>query len=217
MASDQAPGGAQVQNHEDEDDDRRRRFLLWLLLALILLLFLVFVRSCGSEGDDESSVPPGGDGASADVGSVTVAPTEPAPTTTDAPEQPAPTEPPAPTIDGVWSMTIDVSVATGACAGEETETAVPDTVTFTSDGNALEVLGLGNPVDEQIWSGTVDGTVVTFGGERNEDDGVTAASFTLEVDFDSMVMTGREDWDWTGPGGTCPGSRSDVTATRLSG
>ena len=38
----------------------------------------------------------------------------------------------------------------------------------------------------------------------------------MEVDFESLTMTGKEDWYWEGPGGTCPDSESVVTAVRVS-
>ena len=66
----------------------------------------------------------------------------------------------------------------------------------------------------QQWEGRIDGNVIPFGGIREEDDGTTSAAFTLEVDFEIMSMTGKEEWAWEGPGGTCPDSQSIVTATR---
>ena len=50
--------------------------------------------------------------------------------------------------------------------------------------------------------------------EREEDDGRTTADFTLLVDFDAGTMAGIEEWNWRGPGGSCPDSMSDVTATK---
>ncbi len=196
---------------EEEDEERRRALLLWwFFAAIVLIIVIVFVVISG--GDDDAG--PAGGNTSA------VPTTEAAPTTTTAAPAAstttiATTTTEKPTIDGVWTMTVDVSVATGACRGEEEEEAVPDTVTVRQDGDSFTILGLGFPEDEQLWHGEVDGTAVTFSGERVEDDGTTTASFTLEVDFENQTMSGVEHWTWEGPGGSCPDSESVVTAVRV--
>ena len=121
------------------------------------------------------------------------------------------------TIDGVWSFTVDVTVATRGCRGEEKERPYHRVVTITLDEETFTAVGLGNPRNEQIWEGTVDGDTVTFGGSRREDDGVTTALFIMTVDPERETMIGVEEWTWKGPGGPCDGSLSEVTAARLSG
>lgn len=115
-------------------------------------------------------------------------------------------------------MIVDVTVATGACAGEEEETRdeiEPDLVTIVQEGDSITVVGLGYPKDSQVWQGEIDGDRVTFGGVREEDQGVTTASFTMVIDFTAGTMSGVEAWTWEGPGGSCPENESEVTATLL--
>jgi len=111
-------------------------------------------------------------------------------------------------------MLVDVTVATGACAGEGEDNDIePDLVTIAQEGDSITVIELGYPKDTQVWHGAVDGATVTFGGVREEDQGMTTASFTMVVDFAAGTMTGVETWTWEGPGGSCPESESKVTAS----
>ena len=216
------PHGTDVTSEGDED--KRRRFLIWIILGVLLLILILLLSLCRGSDDDPVAVAP--------TAATTAAPSAEAPTattigaaapaaTTTTVAAPTATTPPdtttttrAPTIDGVWTMNVDVTVATGACGGEEDEDFTPDIVTIRQDGDTFTLLGLGFPPQEQLWQGRVDGNLVTFGGERTEDDGTTTASFTMEVDFENLTMTGKEDWTWEGPGGTCPNSESAVTAFR---
>ncbi len=182
-----------VTSDEEDEDRRRKAIFFWILSGVALVILIVIVFSLSGSGDD-------------------------APLAGTAPPETAPPETaaaPEPTIDGIWTMTIDVTVATGACRGEEGEEVTPDTVTIRQDGDTFTILGLGFPKEEQVWQGRIDGNLVTFEGKRSEDSGTTAATFTMEVDFENFTMTGREDWSWEGPGGTCPNSESLVTAVRI--
>lgn len=133
---------------------------------------------------------------------------------------PAPPPPPDPEpdalidISGNWTFTITVTVETGVCSGE---TGVPqnDLVSITQDGTTLSVSGLGGANDP--WIGDIADRSVTFGGTRPEDGGLTTAVFTMILADGEQALTGTEAWSWTGPGGTCPNSASDVTAQRVSG
>ena len=115
-------------------------------------------------------------------------------------------------VSGVWTFVIDVTETRGACAGEEDEPVDPDTVTIEQDGDVLTVTGLNG--NDPPWSGQITGNQVTFAGERDEDDGRTTALFVLTVDDAGTVFGGIEEWTWSGPGGSCPDSLSDVTADR---
>lgn len=134
------------------------------------------------------------------------------------PPQPPPPPDPGPDalldFGGVWTFTITVTVETGACSGE---VGVPqnDQVTIAQEGTTLTVNGLGGANDP--WVGDVTNGAAVFGGTRPEDGGLTTAVFTMTMSEDGQTLTGAEAWSWTGPGGTCPNSASDVTALRVSG
>ena len=106
----------------------------------------------------------------------------------------------------MWEVSVDVTVATGACDGEELDEFTPDAVTIIQEGDAFTLVGLGFPKDEQVWEGQVEGNTVTFGGVRTEDEGTTTTTFILEVDFETQTTHGIEEWTWEGPDGACPGS-----------
>jgi hypothetical protein len=120
----------------------------------------------------------------------------------------------APTLDvsGRWEFIVDVTAASGSCAGEENNIPKPKIITITQRGKALIVLGFGTE-DSSQWQGTITGDGVAFGGKRDEDGGVTTTEFTLTVN--GSAMRGKESWSWLGSGGSCPNGRSDVTARRI--
>lgn len=207
MADDLAP------NQPTQDEDKRRKRLLFLFLFLLLVVVFVVVFFVASSGDEPVAA------------TTSTQPTAPAATTTSDPQTTtttlaaSTTTTAAPTVSGVWDMTVDVTVAMGACSGKEghpDDEIEPDIVTIDQDGGSISVLGLGYPKDTQVWEGTIEGNTVTFGGTREEDDGITTALFTMTVDYVAGTMSGIENWTWEGPGGTCPGSESEVTAS-LSG
>jgi len=193
---------------EEEDKKKRRRLIFWLFfgatVVIVVLLFGVLRRDGNVDALATTT------SAVAQTTSTTTA-SEPITNTT---QLPATTTTVPPTVDGVWAVAVDVTVATGTCAGEEADEFDADQVTIRQDGSTLTIVGLGFPKDTQEWEGKIEGNVISFGGTRTEDDGVTSAVFTMEVDFETMTMTGKETWTWEGPGGTCPNSESIVTATR---
>ena len=216
-----------------EEDKRRRRLVLCLLFgAAILVLFLLFAVCSGGGEDDPVAVPVTSTAAPAaappTTAPATLPPATAPPTTTPVPTtQPAATttavpttQPPATTttepgpidVSGVWTFLIDVTEAKGICSGETDEKVEPDEVTIRQEGVTLTVTGL-NATDP-AWQGEIVGNTVTFGGERDEDRGPTTALFILTVDDDATTLAGIEEWGWTGPGGSCPGSLSEVTAER---
>ena len=148
----------------------------------------------------------------------TAAPTTtPAPTTTTPPTTPAPTTTTQPgpiDVAGVWAFLIDVTRARGICSGEEDEKVQDEEVTIRQDGTTLSVTGLNR--DDPPWEGEIVDNTVTFGGERDEDRGRTTAMFTLTVDDAGTMMSGEEVWAWSGPGGSCRNSLSEVTAERAT-
>jgi hypothetical protein len=66
----------------------------------------------------------------------------------------------------------------------------------------------------QNLNGNLTSGVVSVGGSYPEDGGTTTATHTLTVAPDEQSMSGTEAWSWTGPGGSCPESASDVDLTR---
>ena len=137
------------------------------------------------------------------------------PTQTAAPT-PAQTATPAPTVldlSGNWTITVVNTITTGACSGESGSGFVHD-ATIDQTGSTFTISGFGT-TSSDLWQGNLNGTTVTFSGDRSEDGGTTTATFTLEVDPAAFTVTGREDWNWTGPDGSCPGSASDVTGTKV--
>lgn len=67
-------------------------------------------------------------------------------------------------------------------------------------------------------TGTFSGDSLKFGGTRAEDDGLTTATFEMNLSEDGTLLDGfgAWTWDWTGQGetGTCTEGASAVTATR---
>jgi hypothetical protein len=59
--------------------------------------------------------------------------------------------------------------------------------------------------------------IVKFSGSYPEDQGTTTTAFTLVLNSTFDEMTGDENWDWVGGGGSCPGSKSTVTTTKIPG
>ncbi len=202
-----------IEETTEEEKKRRRKFLFfWLFFGGIVALVFLLIFALSRGGDETAS--PTTTTTVATTTTAQVTSTTQSTATTTEPATTTSTE--APTVAGVWAVAVDVTVATGGCRGEEEEEFEPDPVTITQEGDTLTVTGLGYPKDTHTWEGKIDGNVVTFGGTRQEDEGKTIATFTMEVDFGSMTMAGREDWTWEGPGGSCPDSESVVTATRIS-
>ena len=213
---------AQPPTSDEEQEEKKKRRFLWLwFAAAFLLLLLLFVVCTGDDEDEPVSLAVTTTTTRVPAPAPTGAPTLPAPapattsapaTTTQAPAATTTTEPGPIDVSGVWTFIIDVTKTGGACAGEEDEPVDPKTVTIKQEGDVLTVTGL-NGTDPP-WQGQIVDNTVTFAGERDEDRGRTVASFTLTVDEATMQLTGIEEWTWSGPGGTCPGSLSEVSAER---
>lgn len=148
---------------KEDEDKRRKLILIWILLAVALLVLILLFSLCSGSNDELVAVPTTTTTTTADATAALTPITNPPPETTTT------TEPP--TIDGIWTMNVDVTVATGACSGEEEEAVTPDTVTISQNGGTLTIVGLGFPKQEQVWQGQIDGNRVTFGGQRTEDGG----------------------------------------------
>ena len=118
-------------------------------------------------------------------------------------------------ITGQWTFLVDVTVATGVCAGEETAPVDTSTVSVVQAGDSVSATGpWGSTSGSETLRGIRSGNTVTFGGIYAEDGGTTTASHSLTITGDDEAMSGVENWSWNGPGGSCGGSQSNVTATR---
>ena len=120
-----------------------------------------------------------------------------------------------PDLNGSWNFTITVTQANGVCAGEGGTST--KTMTITQKGQNITIAGfLGNPANQL--TGTIDLEsgiwVINVSGSYSEDGGTTTSSHRLEVKNTSEI-SGTEDWSWSGGGGTCPGGKASVTATRI--
>jgi hypothetical protein len=117
---------------------------------------------------------------------------------------------------GVWVFNIVVSNATGVCNGEEGESSAhPITITKTGSAPPYQVTArgfLGSP--NNVLTGTFDANNrLLISGSYPEDGGTTSPLHDL-VATSQNRMEGTETWNWTDGSGSCPNSRSNVTATR---
>ena len=129
------------------------------------------------------------------------------PTATDEPVDPA----------GVWTFGIVVTQANGVCDGEEGESSVyPITITKSGSAPPYQISARGFGGDSlNVLTGTFDaGNRLVISGSYLEDGGTTTPMHDL-VATGADRMEGTETWNWTGPGGSCPGSQSLVTADRI--
>jgi hypothetical protein len=142
----------------------------------------------------------------------TISPT-PTPTPTSTPT-PAPA---IPDLAGQWRWDVTVTFAAGVCAGEE---GVKPTriVEITQLGKDITVSGFPNPAKILTGDVTLDGVtgkwVVKLQGSYPEDEGITTGEYTLELNSTFDEMTGNENWNWVGGGGSCPGSTSAISAKK---
>jgi len=119
-----------------------------------------------------------------------------------------------PDLNGSWNFTITVTQANGVCAGESGTST--KTMTITQKGQDITIAGfLGSPANKLTGTiGLESGIwVINVSGSYGEDGGTTTSSHRLEVKSTSEI-SGTEDWSWSGGGGTCPGGKATVTATR---
>jgi hypothetical protein len=141
------------------------------------------------------------------------------PTTTATPTAPTTTQvvDTPPNLNGVWAFVIKVTEANGVCAGEAGNSSSRQ-ITITQSGRNVTLSGfLGNPANQLTGDITLDAGlwIVKVSGSYPEDGGTTTTSHRLVVKNTSDI-SGDEDWEWSGPGGTCPGGKASVTATRIS-
>jgi hypothetical protein len=167
----------------------------------------------GTQTSTTTSTNPNTDVTTTTVSTPTTATTT---TTSTTPTQPTNI---LPNLNGVWTFAIKVTEAYGACAGEDGGPANNRQITITQTGQNITLAGfLGNPAN--TLTGTIADQagiwVINVSGSYSEDGGTTTSSHRLEVKSTSE-MSGVEDWSWTGPGGTCPGGKASVAATRVSG
>ena len=128
-------------------------------------------------------------------------------------------------LNGTWNFTVDVTVANGACEGEENNTVEPFPIEVTvTDANAdgtWEIVAAGfidNP--SSVIYGTFTGEPsigdeLVLGGTYPEDGGATTATYHLTLDS-ATRLTGTEDWSWTNGSSSCEGGESTVVVTRAA-
>jgi len=202
-----------------------------LKLITILVTSVFLLNSCGSSGgaaadsvaqqitnDTPTCKAPADTTASAPAAAATTQ--QDAATTTTTSTAAATTTPTSsastpPDLNGSWNFTITVTQANGVCAGEGGTST--KTMTITQKGQNITIAGfLGNPANQL--TGTIDLEsgiwVINVSGSYSEDGGTTTSSHRLEVKNTSEI-SGTEDWSWSGGGGTCPGGKASVTATRI--
>jgi hypothetical protein len=133
---------------------------------------------------------------------------------TPAPVPPAPTStsPAGPNLSGNWTLRVDVTRASGACADEEDDPVYTETVSIAQSGTTITVTGIDGATGP--WQGSIQGNQVTFSGTKRDGSGNTSAVFNLTYNPATGGMTGTEAWTWTGNSGTCPNGASSVVATR---
>jgi hypothetical protein len=123
-----------------------------------------------------------------------------------------------PNIAGQWRWNLTVTVATGACAGEEGPQS-PRIIQITQNGKDVTMSGFLSSNPSTSISGNItfdDSTkhwVVKFSGSYAEDQGITTTNYILVLNSTFDEMTGDENWDWSG---SCPGSKSTVVAKKLT-
>ena len=126
-----------------------------------------------------------------------------------------------PNIAGQWQWILTVTLATGACAGEEGLQS-PRNVQIVQNGKALTMSGFlgSNPSLSLSGEITFDDSakqwIIKFSGSYPEDQGTTTTNYTLVLNSTFNEMTGDEKWDWVGEGGSCPGSKSTIVAKKLN-
>jgi hypothetical protein len=126
-----------------------------------------------------------------------------------------------PSIAGQWQWILTVTLATGACAGEEGLQS-PRNVQITQNGKILTMSGFlgSNPSISLSGEITFDDSakqwIVKFSGNYPEDQGTTTTNYILVLNNTFDEMAGDENWDWVGGDGSCPGSKSTVVAKKLS-
>ena len=120
-------------------------------------------------------------------------------------------------LTGTWTFIIDVTVANGICAGEESAPHDTSQVSVVQVGDSVTATGpWGSTSGSETLAGSRNGNVVILVGAYDEDGGTTVTTHTLNVTGADVGMNGTEDWEWFGPGGPCAGGRATVQATKNS-
>jgi len=111
-----------------------------------------------------------------------------------------------------------VTSATGICAGEEGQSsAFPITITKTGEAPPYQVTAKGFlEVASNTLTGTFDDNnrLLLNSGSYPEEDGTTTPVHDLTATSENQ-MVGTETWNFQSAEGSCPGSTSSVTATRI--
>ena len=145
-------------------------------------------------------------------------PATPTATTPTTPAATTPTARPIPNIAGQWQWDLTVTVATGACAGEEGPKPAR-IIQVTQQGENVTISGFPSPskilTGDITFDNATDKWIVKLTGSYPEGEGATTGEYTLELNNTYDEMTGDENWDWVGDVGSCPGSKSTVLVTKL--
>ncbi len=122
------------------------------------------------------------------------------------------TQPDGEGVTGTWTFIVDVTTETGACTGEEDDPAGSAQVALVQSGTMVQATSeFFSDGGSHTFTGTRSGDQITVAGSYQEEGALLEATYTLTVAPDENSMTGTEEWDWNSQ---CPGSVSDVTATR---
>jgi len=124
---------------------------------------------------------------------------------------------PSTSLTGTWIFTVDITVETGVCEGDN-EPTWEATLEFTQTDNAVTAVGdwNSNPGSgPHTFGGTISGSQLVLDGSYPDGTGTTLALYQLVVAQDGNSMTGTETWTWIGDEGTCHDSQSTVVANRL--
>ena len=128
-------------------------------------------------------------------------------------------------LNGTWNFTVDVTVANGACEGEENNTVEPFpievTVTDANSDGTYEIIAAGfidNP--SSIVYGAFPGVPVigdelVLTGTYPEDGGATTATYHLTIES-ATRLTGTEDWSWTNGATSCEGGESTALVEKVA-
>jgi hypothetical protein len=95
----------------------------------------------------------------------------------------------------------------GACGGKEREPNYYETITIVQNGADVTVSGIAGATGP--WTGTFDGTTLTFGGTKVERYGTTTETFTIP--YVAGILTGGTiNWSTSGPRGSCTNGVSSL-------
>jgi hypothetical protein len=144
-------------------------------------------------------------------------------TPTGAPGAPGAPPPPTPATNlvdpaGVWTFDIRVTSATGICAGEEGDSSAHRiTIMKTGEAPPYQVTAKGFlGIASNMLTGTFDASnrLLLNSGSYPEEDGTTTPVHDLTATSESQ-MVGVETWNFQNSQGSCAGSTSSVTASRI--